>query len=218
MANIVFKAADRTNFGSSASNRLRRAGRVPAVIYGQGSSISVELDAHEFSNGIKGVTESTIVQVDVNGKSHDTFVKATQRDIRDGKILHVDFYEIETGKPLRARVPLRIFGSPVGVRDGGVLETAIHAIEVECLPKDLPPRVEVDIGDLKVNQTIHVRDLKLGDGVKLISGADQVVALVKFAKVEAVAEAAPEEAAAGTAAGAAGAAAAPAAKDAKPDK
>jgi large subunit ribosomal protein L25 len=216
MANIVFKAADRTNFGTAASNRLRRAGRVPAVIYGQGSSISVELDAHEFSNGIKGVTESTIVQVDVNGKNHDTFVKATQRDIRNGKILHVDFYEIEIGKPLRARVPLRIFGSPIGVRDGGVLETAIHAIEVECLPKDLPPRIEVDIGGLKVNQTIHVRDLALGNDVKLISGADQVVALVKFAKAEVVVEAAPEEAAAGTATGAA--APAPAAKDAKPEK
>ncbi|MDR3324460.1 MAG: 50S ribosomal protein L25 [Spirochaetaceae bacterium] len=221
MADIVFKANDRTEFGSAASRRLRRGGRVPAVIYGQGGSVSVDLDAHEFSTGIKGVTESTIVRVDVNGKTHETFVKATQRDIRDGRILHVDFYEIETGKPLRARVPLRIFGSPVGVRDGGVLETAIHAVEVECLPKDLPPRVEVDIGELKVNQTLHVRDLALGEGVKLISGADQVVALVKFAKVEAAAAAAPEETPAGTPAGtpaAAPAAPGAGAKDAKADK
>jgi large subunit ribosomal protein L25 len=206
MASIVFKAENRTDFGSSMSRRLRRSGRVPAVIYGHAGSVNVALDAREFSTGIKGATESTIVQIDVDGKSHEAFVKATQRDIRSGDILHVDFYEVETGKPLHARVPLRIFGNPVGVRDGGILEVPLHHIEVECLPKNLPPRVEVDIGELKVNQTIHARDLALGDGVKLISGEDQVVALVKFAKAEVEAAATEEVPAAGTAAVAAPAA------------
>jgi large subunit ribosomal protein L25 len=202
MAGIVFNAKNRTGFGSAVSRRLRREGRVPAVIYGHAGSMTVDLDAREFSSGIRGATESTIVQVDVDGKSHEAFVKATQRDIRSGDILHVDFYEVETGKALRARVPLHIFGNPAGVRDGGVLEVALHHIEVECLPKDLPPRVDVDISGLKVNQTVHVRDLALKDGVKLISSEDQVIALVKFAKAEVEAPAAEEAAApaAGTAA------------------
>jgi large subunit ribosomal protein L25 len=213
MASIVFKAQKRTEFGSAVSRRLRRTGRVPAVIYGNNAQATVDLDARDFSIGIRGVTESTIVSVDIDGKTHEAFIKDTQRDIKSGDILHVDFYEIEPGKPLRAHVPLRIFGNPVGVRDGGVLETAIHQIEVECLPKDLPPRVDVDISSLKANQIIHVRDLTLGDGVKLLSGGDQVVALVKFAKEEA-AEAAPTaEAAAGPAAAPAAGAAAPAAKE-----
>jgi large subunit ribosomal protein L25 len=211
MANIIFKAQKRTDFGTAASKRLRRVGRVPAVIYGNKVQETLDLDAREFGIGIRGVTESTIVSVDIDGKAHEAFIKDTQRDIKNGDILHVDFYEIEPGKPLRAHVPLKIFGNPVGVRDGGILEIALHQIEVECLPKDLPPRVEVDIAALKANQTVHVRDLSLGDGVKLLSGGDQVVALVKFAKAEkAAAETTAEVAAAP---GAAPAAAAPAAKE-----
>jgi large subunit ribosomal protein L25 len=189
------------------ARRLRRAGRIPAVIYGRkGEPVSIDLDAQEFMKGVKGISESTIVGVDVDGKVRDAFVKDTQRDIRDGNIVHVDFYEIEGNALLRTRVSLHLYGTPAGVREGGILETPLRDIEVECLPKDLPERLDVDIAALKVNQSIHVRDLALGSGVKLISNPDQVVALVKFAKAEAApaaeAEAAVEGAAAGTAAAA----------------
>jgi large subunit ribosomal protein L25 len=153
------------------------------------------LDALEFIHGVKGISESTIVKVEVDGKIHDAFVKDTQRNITDGKVLHVDFYEVESNTALRARVSVHVHGSPIGVREGGILESPLHDIEVECLPKDLPERIDVDISDLKVNQSIHVRDLALGSGVRLISGGDQVVALVKFAKAE-TAPAVEEEAAA----------------------
>jgi len=73
-------------------------------------------------------------------------------------------------------------GNPVGVRDGGTLEVPVHEVEVECLPKDLPERIIVDVSELKANQAIHVRDLALGEGVRMITGGDQVVAVVKFAK------------------------------------
>ncbi|MDR2803432.1 MAG: 50S ribosomal protein L25 [Treponema sp.] len=187
MSNVVFSAKTRTDFGSAKSARLRKQGRVPGVIYGKGVTIAIDLDGRELSGHLRNISESTIVKVDVDGSMHDAFVKSTQRNIQDGNILHVDFYEIEMGKLLRARVSLRITGNPVGVRDGGILETPLHDIEVECLPKDLPERVNVDISQLGVNQSIHVRDLALGEGVKLISAEDQVIALVKFAKSEAVA-------------------------------
>jgi large subunit ribosomal protein L25 len=162
--------------------------------------------------GVKGISESTIVSVDVEGAVREAFVKATQRDIRDGNIIHVDFYEVEGNTLLRARVSLHLHGNPAGVREGGILETPLHDIEVECLPKDLPERLDVDIAGLKVNQSIHVRDLALGSGVRLISNPDQVVALVKFAKAEA-APAAEAEAAEGAAAAPAGGTAAPAAAE-----
>ncbi|MDR2841983.1 MAG: 50S ribosomal protein L25 [Spirochaetaceae bacterium] len=185
MGNVVFKAQSRSAFGSANAGRLRRSGRIPGIIYGKGEAIPIDLDEREFVNGIKGISESTIVKVDVNGASHDAFVKDTQRNIINGSIIHVDFYEIEMGKVLRTHVSVHTFGNPVGVRDGGVLETPLHDIEVECLPKDLPENIRVDISGLGVNQSIHVRDIQLGSGVKLISEADQVVALVKFAKAEA---------------------------------
>ncbi|MDR0402215.1 MAG: 50S ribosomal protein L25 [Treponema sp.] len=189
MSKVIVKARGRTGSGSAEARRLRKTGRIPAVIYGRkGNPVSIDLDSGEFMSSIKGISESTIVSVDIDGQIHEAFVKAAQRNIRDGNILHVDFYEVESGVLLRAKVALKIHGNPVGVREGGVLETPLHDIEVECLPKDLPERLDIDIAALKVNQSIHVRDLNLGSGVRLISNPDQVVALVKFAKAEAVAE------------------------------
>jgi large subunit ribosomal protein L25 len=183
---------------------------VPGVLYGRsGKAIAIDLDALEFTTGIKDISESTIVKVEIDGTAHDAFVKDTQRNIRDGNILHVDFYEVESGVAFRARVSIHIHGTPAGVRDGGVLEFPLHEIEIECFPKDLPERIEIDVSNLGVNQSIHVRDIALAEGIRLISAADQVVALVKYIKEEVVAAPTAEEAAA-TAAGPA--AAAPAAE------
>jgi large subunit ribosomal protein L25 len=216
MSQVVLSAQNRQKSGSAEARRIRRNGRIPAVLYGRsGESISIDLDALEFERGIKNISESTIVKVDVGGKSHDAFVKDTQRNIVDGNILHVDFYEVESGVALRAKVSLHLHGNPAGVREGGMLESPLHEIEVECLPKDLPERIDIDISALKVNQSLHVRDIPLGEGVRLISGADQVVALVKFAKAEAAAAA---EAEAAAAPGAAPAAAAPGAAPAGGEK
>jgi large subunit ribosomal protein L25 len=210
MSQVVLSAKNRQGMGSQEARRLRRDGRIPAVLYGRsGQAISIDLDAKEFVNGVKNISESTIVTVEIDGKTHDAFVKDTQRRITDGNIIHVDFYEVESGIALRAKVSVHIYGTPIGVREGGVLEFPLHEIEVECLPKDLPERIEVDVSDLKVNQSIHVRDIVLGEGVRLISASDQVVALVKFAKAEAAAVTEEAAAAAGAAptAGAAPAAA-----------
>ena len=202
MSQVVLKARNRVNKGSGEARRIRRAGRIPAILYGRsGKAVSIDLDAREFSIGTKGISESTIVQVDVDGKSYDAFVKDTQRNIQDGNILHVDFYEVESGVSLKARVSIHLKGNAIGVREGGVLEFPLHEVEVECLPKDLPERIELDISSLGANQSIHVHDLVLGDGVKVITGAEQVIALVKYAREEVAAAPAAEEAAAAAAAG-----------------
>jgi len=218
MSKVVLSARNRKASGSAEARRIRRSGRIPGVLYGRtGKAVSLDLDALELSRSVKSISESTIVKVDVEGKSYDAFVKATQRNIIDGNILHVDFYEVESGVILRARVSLQLKGNPIGVREGGNLETPLHEIEVECLPKDLPERIEIDISNLKVNQSLHVRDIPLGEGVKVLSAADQVVALVKFAKIEVVAAPVAEAAAVPGAPGAAPAAgAAPGAPGAAP--
>jgi len=191
MSKVVLQAKNRQKYGSAESRRLRKSGRIPAVIYGRtGKSVSIDLDSVEFVKGTKGISESTIVKVEVENKSYDAFVKGTQRNIIDGNILHIDFYEVEAGVALRAKVSLIFTGNPVGVREGGMLETPLHEIEIECLPKDLPERIEIDISGLKANHSIYVRDVPLADGVKLLSNPDLAIALVKFAKAEATAAAA----------------------------
>jgi large subunit ribosomal protein L25 len=193
MSQVVLKAQSRQTKGSVEARKTRRAGRIPGVLYGRSvKAISIDLDALEFTTGIKNISESTIVKVEVDGKIYDVFVKDTQRNILDGKILHVDFYEVESGIALRARVSIHLKGSAIGVREGGVLEFPLHEIEVECLPKDLPERLEVDISNLGANQSIHVRDLALSEAVRVISAPDQVVALVKYAREEKSAPAAAE--------------------------
>jgi large subunit ribosomal protein L25 len=168
--------------------------------------VAIDLDAREFSNRVKNISESTIVKLELEGKTYEAFVKDTQRSITEGNILHVDLYEVESGVALRTHVSLHLVGNPAGVREGGILESPLHEIEVECLPKDLPERIEIDISELKVNQSLHVKDINLGEGVRLISNGDQVVALVKYAREEAAAPAADEAAAAAVAVPAAGAA------------
>jgi large subunit ribosomal protein L25 len=204
MSKVVLQAKSRQKQGSAESRRIRKSGRIPAVIYGRSvKALPIDLDTIEFLKGTKGISESTIVKVEVDGKSYDAFVKDTQRNIIDGNILHIDFYEVESGVALRAKVSLIFNGNPIGVRDGGMLETPLHEIEVECLPKDLPERIDIDISGLKANQSMHVRDIPLASGIKLITNPDQVFALVKFAKVEVVAPVATDAVAADAAAGAA---------------
>jgi len=215
MSKVVLQAKSRQKYGSAESRRMRHSGRIPAVIYGRsGKSVSIDLDSVDFVKSTKGISESTIVKVQVDDKSYDAFVKDTQRNIIDGKILHIDFYEVESGVSLRAKVSLVFSGNPIGVREGGMLETPIHEIEIECLPKDLPERIEIDISGLKANHSFYIRDIPLGSGIKLLSNPDLAVALVKFAKADASAAVAAE-----AAAPAAAAPAAPAAdKKAAPEK
>jgi large subunit ribosomal protein L25 len=128
MSQVVLAARNRGKSGSSESRRLRRNGRIPAVLYGRsGQAIAIDLDAMEFARGVKHISESTIVKVEVDGKAYDAFVKDTQRNVIDGNILHVDFYEVESGVALRARVSLHLHGNPAGVREGGQQSGRIRA-------------------------------------------------------------------------------------------
>jgi large subunit ribosomal protein L25 len=185
-----------------AAGRLRREGRVPAVVYGsKGQSSLISIDEREFKTQLKGVTESTAISIKIGGKEVQAICKDVQRDLLSGRIIHVDFFELVKDQKLHAKVPLHLVGNPIGVRAGGILEHAIHDIEVECLPKDLPEKIDVDVSGLDVNMSIHVRDLKLGDSIRVLSSEDMIVAAITHAKAEAAP--AEAEAAAATAAPAA---------------
>ncbi len=213
MDQVVIAAKNRADTGSGNAGRLRRAGQIPAVMYGSSGKVyNLALDSLEFIKSTKGISESTIVKINLDGQAHEAFVKDSQRSILDGKILHVDFYEVQKDTLLRAKVPVHVIGTAVGTREGGILEAPLHELEVECLPRDLPEKIEVDVSALKANQSIHVRDLQLPAGVKVISNSDQVVALVKYAKAEVVEAETAAAAEAAAAPAAAAPAAAPAAK------
>ncbi len=206
----VLNARVRTETGKGAARRLRLAGRLPAIMYdGAGKSILIDIDTKEFAKLQHLITESTLIDIKLEGKKDIiAFVKDMQYDIISNTIGHVDFYEVDPAKMLRTHIRIKLTGSPEGVRLGGVLETSTLELDVECLPKNLPERVVVDVSDLQLNHSIHVRDVKLPEGVKTHTDGSLTVATLKYSKNEAPAAAAAEAA---PAAGAAPAAA-PAAK------
>lgn len=179
-------AKTRTALGKGATKRLRKEDRLPGVIYnGKGESTLIDIDELEFTMLYKIITDSTIINVKVDEKKDNlSFIKAIQYDIIKDRIGHVDFYEVEAGTTLRTKIQVRLSGAPEGVRLGGVLETGITEIEVECLPKDLPERVTVDVSALELNHSLHVRDIKLPSGVKIHSDIDLPVATLRYTKVE----------------------------------
>src|SRR5208282_3140983 len=155
--------------GKSVAGRLRDTGKIPAVIYGHTVPTSITVDAREFRNAFKRITGNTIVELHLGSAVHEVLVKDYQRDNLTGQILHVDFYEFEKGKALRTRVPIRLIGNPVGVKEGGILESLLH---------DLPEEIILDINELGLDRALHVSDLVLPAGVKSLQSTDQVVCLV----------------------------------------
>jgi large subunit ribosomal protein L25 len=201
MEQKTLAAENRTIFGSAESRRLRRRGRIPAVVYGHAAPKGLSIDAHEFNTKFITISESTIIKLQMQGGGHDVLIRDYQEDAVSGAITHVDFYEIERGKTLRTNVGLHLSGAAVGVREGGILEGFVHELEVECLPKDLPEHIEVDITALELGHSIHVRDIPTPAGVQILNPADQVVCTIAHKRLEAeeVAEEAEAEALEGAA-------------------
>ncbi|GAB1457424.1 MAG: 50S ribosomal protein L25 [Spirochaetia bacterium] len=214
MTQFVIKAGARELSTKGALNELRKNGGIPAIVYNrQGKVRPLALNAKEFQKATEGVSESTIIKLSVGDESFDCLVKDRQIDWLHGKIMHVDFFQVESGVVMRAKVPVHLTGTSIGVRNGGILENPVHEIEVECLPKDMPAKFQIDITNLEANHSIHVRDIVHAEGVKILSAIDQAIVLVKFAKAEEVEEAEEEVA---PVSGAAPAAAAPGAPGAAP--
>ena len=179
---LTFMLREKTKKGPSG--RLRRIGKIPSVVYGHSEPVCISVDEHEFSTKFKTVSESTIITLKSEDKSYDVLVKDYQEDILKGKIIHIDFYEVEQGKLLKTHMPIRFSGAPVGVKEGGVLETVTHVLEIECLPKDLPEEVVVDISALELGHTIHISDVATLEGVKYLAASDQVICTITHKRAE----------------------------------
>jgi large subunit ribosomal protein L25 len=221
--------AERAQTGRSASRRLRKANRVPAILYGKHTKPeSLSIEGPEFTRLLKGVGDrAVLIELQRNGNSNKalSFLQEVQRDPITDKYLHVDLQEVKGDEKFEIRVPVHVTGESFGVKNqSGVLEMATHALRVRVLPKDLPEAITVDVTELKVGETFKVGSLKPIAGVEFLDPKGQpVVSCVEpvaeiVQEVVATPSAAEGAAAAGAVPGAApaeGAAAAPAAGDAK---
>jgi len=188
MEKIVLKAAKREVLGKQVK-ALRRAGQLPAVIYGRhvDQPISISLDAHVAELAFAKLTSSTLVTIDVNGEEYTAIVREKQRNFIKGNLTHVDFLALDLTEKIRTKVRLTFVGVSSAVKDySAVLVHRKDALEVECLPTDLPERISVDISSLKeIGNNIHVRDISLPENVVVLDDADDVVIVATVVKEEA---------------------------------
>ena len=196
MAEIVLNAEGRVERGKNASRRLRRKGLIPAVVYGgKDQAVSVSVDPKTLKRVLRSEAgRNTILTLDFGGAKTSAILKSWQVDPIKENFLHADFYRIAMDVAIRVTVPIATKGEAVGVKvDAGILEVILREIEVECLPGDIPERIEVDVSDLKLNGAIRVSDLPLTAKVKILEDPDQVVLHVVSVKEEVapVAAAAP---------------------------
>ena len=183
MDQIKIKAEVRTEQGTGAVRRLRRAGMVPASVMSmnKGGTKLIKFNAHEFMMAMRGRSgKQLLVTLDVNGTEVPALLREMQNDVLAGTPIHVDFSEVSLTQKVRVTVPLYLVGEAVGVKiGGGVLEQTLRSVEVECLPTDIAEKFEIDVSKLGVNETLFVRDLQLGDKQTLITRAEIPVAVVK---------------------------------------
>ena len=194
-------AKKRNDQGTGASRRLRRAGRVPAIVYGGTEAAqAIDLDMNTvLLNLRKEAFHASVLTLDIEGKKEQVLLRDSQMHPYRAIVLHVDFQRVDASKKLHQKVPLHFVNADVapGVKlSGGLVSHAMNEIDVSCLPADLPAFIEVDLKGLNVGQSIHVKELPLPKGVTVVAhGGDNPVVVSIVAKKggsdEAAAEAAP---------------------------
>jgi large subunit ribosomal protein L25 len=182
MDSMQLVAEKREASNKGAARELRRNGRIPAVLYGEGEPKAVSIDAKEWALGFQNISGNMIVKLKLGKDEHNVLIKDIQDDILTGRVNHIDFYAIHAGKKLTTFVPVRLEGIPAGVREGGILEHKVEQIEVICLPKDMPEVFIVDVSELGVGDSLHVGGIPTPEGVEIRTDIDLTLAVVTHAK------------------------------------
>ncbi|HHW10972.1 MAG TPA: 50S ribosomal protein L25 [Firmicutes bacterium] len=194
MSMLTIKASPRTGRGKEAAKKLRAAGMVPAVLYG--GAVETQLlavEAKALSKLISQGAASHLVQLETAAGSLPVLLKEVSRDPLSGRLVHVDFYQVAMDRKLRTVVPVVLTGEGQRAADGGVVVHTAREVEVECLPAQIPDRLEADISKLAIGESLKAADLVLPEGVELVSDPDTVIASITTPASEEELEAQTEE-------------------------
>jgi large subunit ribosomal protein L25 len=174
---VEIQAESRPAAGRRVCRRLRREGKLPAVLYGRGEdNVMLTLDQLEMEHLISSHT--FVARVSWDGRSEDVQIKDFQYDALGDHLLHVDFVRISLTEKLTVAVPIETEGDPVGVEAGGVLTQELYELEIECLPTNIPDQLVIQIGHLEINDTARVEEIELPEGVTTEVDPDTVVVVV----------------------------------------
>lgn len=185
MASATLNATPRTDTGKGVARTLRRNGQVPAVIYGHAREAqSLAVSARELDRLLQNIAaESTVVELSLDGKVSRTLIREIQRHPFKRMIMHVDFQELVAGETVIVRIPLVIVGTPEAVRSGGgVLDQTMRELEIEVDPANMPNHIDVDVTELALGHSVHVRDIKVPAGAKVLDDEDASIATVQVSR------------------------------------
>jgi len=181
MASASLSAEVRSESGKGVARKLRAAGRVPGVIYGHGREPqSLSLNARDLDKLLGSIAAgSTVVELSLGNATTNTLIREVQRHPFKKQILHIDFMELVAGEKVIVDLPLVFVGTPEGVRTGGgLLEQILHSIEVNVDPSSIPNHIDVDVSQMIMGHSLHVRDLKLPEGIEVLTDEDATICAV----------------------------------------
>lgn len=188
---LELNAEFREEKGSSFCNRIRREGLIPAVCYKKGQdSLALKISKREFLKLLKTEAgENVILSLKITGsnkiKPKTVIIKELQRDPLKDEILHIDFNEISLTQVLRVKVPLVSKGEAIGVKqEGGVLQQILWEADVECLPTNIPEKLELDISNLKINDSVLIKNIVVPEGIKILNDPESIVFSIEPPTVE----------------------------------
>jgi large subunit ribosomal protein L25 len=179
---LEIHAQRREAFGKNASRRFRKEGMVPAVLYGpRTDTLALVLNKQDIFSILKSETgENTLFKVTVDSKKWDAMIKDLQTNPVSDELLHVDLIHIVMDKAIRVSVPVNLVGEAVGVKtEGGFVDFVSREIEIECLPRDIPEQINVDISELHMHQSLKVEDITPPEGTVFTEDPDSVIVLIE---------------------------------------
>jgi large subunit ribosomal protein L25 len=178
---LTIKAEKRDAFGKNVSRRLRKEGKMPAILYGEGTaSVPLTLTKKDVIVILKSESgENTIFKVAFDSKLRDAMIKELQINPVTDELVHADLIQISMDKAIRVNVPVVLQGEPIGVKtEGGFVDFMARELEIECLPKDIPDQIKVEISELRLHQSLKISDVAPPEGVKFIGDPAAVVVLI----------------------------------------
>ncbi len=183
MERIKAKSIIRPKIGKEVTKKIRKEGFIPAVIYSKDYNISVKLP-HETMHALGQIhfSESTVIDMEIEGMEKKETIPVLIKDIQYNplteEVIHIDFVKVSLEERIRVNVPIELKGECKGVKEGGILEQMLWEIEIEALPLEIPEKIELDVSNLEIGHSIHIRDLTLSPGIRVFEDPQATIVTV----------------------------------------
>jgi len=184
MEKTKLKAAERKDFTKSRTKKIRREGLIPGVFYSKNNK-PIHIDVVDRAiNPLVFTAKTHLISLELEGhEEYECIIKDIQFDPVTDKVIHFDLLGLTKGEKIKLEIPVQLIGSPIGVKEGGVIQHVMHKIEVECLPRNIPEHIVVDIAGLKLGDSIHIGDLNYED-IEFIDSKESLIVQVTHAKIK----------------------------------